>query len=105
MLNRKAKSVSNRKDYESSYLLYTEINGICGEEHFRAAKDAGQSWVFKFWIGFNKSYFEMFTRVKAVKMKTVTEPLKELVINSDNLKEFPVMDQNLRISQTMLAVL
>ncbi len=29
------------------YFLYSENSGSCGEEHSRAAKDAGQSWVFK----------------------------------------------------------
>ena len=36
-----------KADYERCYFLYTEINGNCGEENSRAAKDAGQSWVFK----------------------------------------------------------
>ena len=36
-----------KTDYNQCYFLYSENSGSCGEEHSRATKDAGQSWVFK----------------------------------------------------------
>ena len=40
--------IEDYKDYEHCYFLDTEINGSCGGEHSRAAKDASQFRVFKF---------------------------------------------------------